>query len=126
MAYYVSPHGQSYDRGVLLVGLPSEDCLKWWLGGQCQGCKGIHNQIDPKHLHRRQRRVPQESRTNKDDTHGDNVDCQLELNELSYVIVDGATVEQGSEYRSKVVVKQNDVGGGVGDHGPCYHRESYV
>lgn len=57
MAEDVLHHGARDEGLVAAVGLTQQQGLGRGLGGQGQGGKGVHDQVDPQHLHRFQWRV---------------------------------------------------------------------
>ena len=110
----VSPHDW-VDNGVSLIsGFALEDILIGGLSGKGQSSEGIHNQVDPEHLSGRERRLSEEASTGEHDEHGDNVDGQLELKELSDIVEDAATVTDSGENRAEVIVHEGDIGSVLG------------
>lgn len=71
--------------------------------------------------------VLQEDRADEDQTHGDDADLYLELDELAHIIVDIATVLEGINDGREVVVKKDDVRGGMRDvSARVEHGEAYI
>jgi len=105
----VAPH-DSIDNHIVLVGrLAIKNAFVGRLGGKGQRCEGVHDEVDPKHLRRGERRLAKDARAREDDEHGNDVDCELELQELAHVVVDVATVLGSDKNGTEVVVEELNV-----------------
>ena len=69
-----------------------EQFVTWGLRRERQGGKGIHNQVDPKHLNRSQSLFREDNCTGENDKQRDNIYSKLELEELFNVIVNVTSV----------------------------------
>lgn len=50
-------HGSGDERLVAAIRVPEQQGLCWRLGGESQRSEGVHDEVDPQHLHGFQRRV---------------------------------------------------------------------
>lgn len=57
VAQDVLHHGPRDEGLVAAVGLPQQQGFCGWLGGQCQGGEGVHDEVHPEHLYGLQRGV---------------------------------------------------------------------
>jgi len=110
MSENVAPHDGVDDLLVACVGLAFQKFFIRRLGCQGEGSKSVHDQVDPEHLDGRQSFVSEEQSTDKHDEHGSAVHCQLELKELSDIVIDVASVFDGDDDRAEVVVGEDDGG----------------
>ena len=114
----VSPHN-GVDNG---VGLLSRHTLHdffyvGWLSSESKGSEGVHDQVDPEHLSRSERGLAENASTSEHNEHSDDVYCQLELEELSHIVVDVASIFNSSQDRLEVVIEELDVTGVLGNIG---------
>ena len=70
---------------------------------------------DPEHLNGSQRRVLQDDGSKENDEHSDDIDGELELKELSYIVINVSSVFQGNDDGGEVVIKQDDVASALGN-----------
>lgn len=106
----VSPHN-FVDNLVALGGwLAEEDIIGWGLSSEGKGGKGVHDKVDPKHLHSVERSLLEDNRSEEYDEESDDVDSELELEELPHVVIDVTAVLDSDLDRAEVVVKKFDVG----------------
>jgi hypothetical protein len=75
--------------------------------GQCG--KGVHDHVNPQHLHSSQNSMLSLQRRYEDDNNGNNIDCKLELKELSHRIINVPAPHNGLNDGTKRVVKEDDV-----------------
>lgn len=71
------------DAIVTGVGFSEEQLFVGVFGRERKGSEGVHNQVDPQHLNGFQDFLLQKGRAHKGTEHSNDVDCQLELKELS-------------------------------------------
>lgn len=57
MSQDVLHHGAGNERLHATVRVSEQQCLSWWLSGKSQRSEGVHDEVDPQHLHGFQRRV---------------------------------------------------------------------
>lgn len=64
----------------------------WRFGCECKSSKCIHNQVNPKHLHRSKRRVLENTSAREDNKQRNQVNCDLELEEFTHTVVNVSSV----------------------------------
>ena len=79
----------------------------------CKGktAKGVHNHIDPQHLHNRHGRLVPKERADHRHPNGAEIHRQLKRDELADVLKDAASVKHRAYDGGKVVVEDDDVAG---------------
>eukprot|EP00162_Nutomonas_longa_P014766 comp22094_c0_seq1/m.51290 comp22094_c0_seq1/g.51290 ORF comp22094_c0_seq1/g.51290 comp22094_c0_seq1/m.51290 type:complete len:435 (-) comp22094_c0_seq1:846-2150(-) len=109
------------------IGLAIQNCLGGTLGAQRKCGKGVHDEIDPQHLHGCQRSVVGGASANKHKQQRNQVDGELELEELAHTVVHGAAPHHGLDNRRKVVVQNDDIGRILGNLGASNaHRQPNI
>lgn len=83
MSDNVSPHDWGNHVLSLSVGFSVEQIWSGFLSGEGERGEGIHDQVNPEHLNGVQGRFSQDSTSQENHEHGDDVDGDLELEELS-------------------------------------------
>jgi len=97
------------------------------LSGEGKRGKRVHDEVDPKQLNGEERRLNKDAGTNESCDKSDDVDGELELEELSNVIVDVSSPHAGLHNGSEVVIHHNDVSCMFGHICPSYpHGEPYI
>ena len=104
----VTPHLRVDDvlgSGVRLTG---QQLLSGWVGGEGKGSEGVHDQVDPKHLHGGERGVLENCRPKESHEERHHIDSQLELQEFPHTVEDVPPVLDSSDDGTEVVVEQDD------------------
>jgi len=109
MAENVSLHNFSYNWGMLAVWLSQKDVLRWRFSSKSKCSESIHNKIDPKHLNCIQWGALQNDRSEENNEHCNNINRQLELKELSYIIVNISSISESNDDRSEVVIQKDNI-----------------
>lgn len=111
----VSGHDIGYDGVVLLVWFSLENSSGWFLGGEGESGKRVHDQVNPEHLNGIQRSLLGHNSAQENDEHSNVVDGELELDEFSHVVIDVSSVSESDDNGGEVVIKKNDIGNQLGD-----------
>ena len=80
-----------------------------YLGGKGEGGKGVHDKIDPEHLHSSQGALTDSTCTDESNGDRNNVHGELEDKKLGDAVVDVAAPADGLNDAAKVVVRNDDV-----------------
>jgi hypothetical protein len=113
----VAPHGVADERRRAADGRAPHERLGGLVRRQRQRAHGVHDQVHPQQLHRRQRHLARGQRRHEVDDQRRDVDGELELDELLDVVEDAAAPPGGRHHRVEVVVHDHDVGALLGDLG---------
>lgn len=120
-------HGPRDEWFGAAIGLSKEQVRRGELGGEGERRERVHDEVDPKHLHGFERRVLDGAGADERDDDRDDVDSELELQELGDAVVDVAAPHHRLDDGREVVVREDDVGGLLGDVGSRNaHRETDV
>lgn len=111
----VLPHVGSNQTLESWIWFSLKKVFSWRLSGQGQRGEGIHDEVDPQHLNWVQGRFSQNSTSDEGHNQSDEVDCQLELQELSDGVEDVSAPLHSSDDWAEVIIKQNDAWGFLGD-----------
>jgi len=117
LANDVSPHDGVDNHVSLSGGLADKNCIAGGLSSEGKSSESVHDQVDPEHLSRGERRLAEKASTGKDNEHSNDVDGQLELKELAHVVIDVTSEFHGNEDRAEVVVQKLDIASALGDIG---------
>mmetsp|Transcript_14331 Transcript_14331/g.48991 ORF Transcript_14331/g.48991 Transcript_14331/m.48991 type:complete len:276 (+) Transcript_14331:626-1453(+) len=109
MQDHVSHHRLRKNSLITGVRLPPQELVSRIFGGERQGSKGVHDQVDPEHLDSIQRALRQDGSANAGQRAGGDVDRQLELQELADVVVNAAAPLDGCDDGNKIVVHDDYV-----------------
>lgn len=91
-----------------------------WCGefsGQSKGCKRVHDEVDPEELDGFKRGLFNNAGSDEGHDKSSNIDSELEHEETLDVVVDGTTPHGGLNDGGKVVVKDLDIAGFLGNIG---------
>ncbi len=123
---YVVAHRPVYDEGIAVAGLVLHDTLRRRQRCKSHGGKGVHNQVDPKHLSHGKRRLGAHERSTQHNEAGHDIYRHLEQDETLYVVVKRATPHHGPSDACKGVVDNCYVAGLLGHRGAVAHRQSHL
>lgn len=101
-------HGLGNDVLISGMGTSFKKTLLRVFGCEGQRGKGIHDQVDPKHLNGFENFGLEDCCTYQCADNCNYVDCKLELDEFSDGVVDVTTPKHCLDYRVEVVVDEND------------------
>ena len=80
------------------------------LGGEGNGGKHIHDEVDPKQLHDGEGAVSDDCGRGDHEEAARDVDSKLELNELADIVLKVTAPSDGGEHSEEVVLGQDDIG----------------
>lgn len=113
---------------VLLLSIRwSEEQLGFWsLGCKSEGCKWVHDEVDPEQLNSSKWALLENKRANQANKQSDNINWQLELQKSPDIVVNISTPRASFDNRSKVIVLNDDVWGSVSYLSSSSHGETNI
>jgi len=111
---------------LLSVGWSLEKGFFWFFSGQSQGSQGVHDQVHPEKLNGLKWGVPHDNGSDEGYNQSDHIDCKLELQESSDVVIDVSSPHASLDNGSKVIIIDNDISCGVSDLSTGLHGETDV
>ena len=93
----VSPHYRRHDVLRLRVGPLAQQLGCWRLRREGQCCHRVHDEVHPQHLDGRERTFVRNDASEKGNEHGDDIDRELELQELTDGRIDIAAPQDCSD-----------------------------
>mmetsp|Transcript_7173 Transcript_7173/g.17479 ORF Transcript_7173/g.17479 Transcript_7173/m.17479 type:complete len:481 (-) Transcript_7173:421-1863(-) len=109
MPQHESKHPPGEEGLVARVGTPGQEVRAGVLGGEGKGGEAVHDHIYPEELDDVEGGLREDGGAHDGDCARGEVDSQLELEELAYVVVDATTPLYRLHNRGKVVVHDNDI-----------------
>jgi len=119
-------HSLGDDIFLLPVWWSLEELWLWWLSGESQGGKGVHDKVDPKKLDGSKWGFLEDQGSNQAGEEGNTVDRKLELEETSNVVIDISTPRAGLDDGSKVIILDDDIGCSMSNLGSWVHGKTNI
>lgn len=103
----LSPDGVWKNGSIFVDWHSLDDASEWWLSWKSKSGKGVHDQVDPEELNWVDWRLSKDQETEGNGDESWKVNCDLELEESAYVMINIATPHNSSQTCLEITISQN-------------------